>query len=125
MPTRTTVAEFVASQLVHDRKDVIQEAAAWLVANKRVRQADYFVNDIAKYLQQQGYLYARVSSAYELDTKTKADIMNYLCELGPKQVEVEYELDPGLIGGIKIQTPTAKLDASVRMKLDRLVEGLQ
>ena len=125
MPTRTTVAEFVASQLVHDRKDVIREAAAWLVASKRVRQADYFVNDIAKYLQQQGYLFAKVTSAYELDAKTKQEIMTYLCDLGPKQVEVEYELDPGLIGGIRIETPTALLDASVRMKLDHLVEGLK
>ena len=125
MTTRTTVAEFVASQLVHDRKDVLAGAAAWLVQTKRVRQADYFVNDIAKYLQQQGYLFARVMSAYELDENTRKEIMDYLCDMGPKQVEVEYELDPALIGGIRVETPTAMLDASVRMKLDRLVEGLQ
>jgi F0F1-type ATP synthase delta subunit len=125
MPTRTSVAEFVASQLVHDRKDVLAGAAAWLVATKRVRQADYFVNDIAKYLQQQGYLFARVTSAYELSDSTKKEIMDYLCEMGPKQVEVEYELDPALLGGIRIETPTAMLDATIRMKLDRLVEGLQ
>ena len=123
--TRTQVAEYVASQLVEDRTEVIKEAAAWLISTNRIRQMEYFVSDVTKSLLGKGYLYAKVTSAYSLDESSKNRIKVYLEDLGAKRLEIKYELDPDLIGGIKIETPTDILDASIRMKLDRLVEGLQ
>jgi F0F1-type ATP synthase delta subunit len=125
MTTRTQVAEFLATRMEDNRETVIKEAAAWLVATKKVRQAEYLVNDVAKALHRKGYLYAKVSSAHELDDTIRQQVETYLHELGRKHVEVEYRIDERLIAGIKIETPTEELDASIRMKLDSLVERLQ
>jgi F0F1-type ATP synthase delta subunit len=123
--TRTQVADFVAARLEQDRATTVREVAAWLISTKRIRQSKYLVNDVARALHRKGYLYARVTSANELDSKLREQIEQYLHELGREHVEAEYLVDKGLIAGIKIETPTEELDASMRMKLDRLVEGLQ
>lgn len=125
MITRTQVADHLATELGNDRAQVIKEAAAWLVASKKTRQSQYLVNDIARALHRKGYLFARVSSAHELDTGSRKEIEDYLKDLGREYVETQYLIDTSLIAGIKIETPTEVLDATMRMKLDRLVEGLQ
>lgn len=125
MITRTQVADHLATELGNNRAQAIKEAAAWLIANKKTRQSQYLVNDIARALHRKGYLYARVSSAHELDASTRAEVDDYLRDLGREYVETEYLIDKSLIAGIKIETPTEELDATMRMKLDRLVEGLQ
>ena len=125
MTTRTKVAGYIAGNMQTDRKKMVQEAAAWMVQTKNVRQLPYLVEDIARSLRIGGYVYARVTSARELDTEAKRKIDDFIRTTGAKEVEIEYKLDPGLIGGIKIELPGATLDGSVRKRLDLLVEGLQ
>ena len=121
--TRKEVARYVASQDGQARTAAIQEAAAWLIESKRVRQASYLAQDIAAVLAETGQLAAIVTSARPLSASAQSHVLANLKELtGADTVLMSFETNPSLIGGVIITTPTAELDASVRTTLRNLVE---
>ena len=123
MATRNQVAAHVATGLRSDRPAALRLAAAWLIETGRERQAGYLARDIARVLAADGYMYAIVTSARALSDEARSSIETYLREAaGAKTVELEVQIDPGLIGGIRIETPEASLDATVRTKLAKLIE---
>ncbi len=126
MTTRTRVAAQIARQLETDRETAVQQAAAWLVATGRSRQAKYLVQDVAAALATQGHLSARVTVARPLGPSGEAVIETFLREhTGAAEIELEVIVDPAIIGGVRIETPTAELDATVRRQLTMLVEGVR
>jgi len=125
MVTRTQVAEYVADKLSSGRTEAVQEAAAWLVATGRARQAQYLSRDVAKALAERGYMFARITSARTTSETARRAIEAFLkTQTGATTVELELGVDANLIGGVRIETPTAELDASVRQTLAQLVEGV-
>lgn len=119
------VAEYVAVRLSADRAQVINEAAAWLVARGEARQAGYLAKDVARVLSQSGYLFAEVTTARPLNVAAKADIESYLkVQTGATTVELAESINPRVIGGVRIETPTAILEGTVHNKLVNLVEGM-
>lgn len=119
------VAEYVAGRLSADRAQVINEAAAWLVARGKARQAGYLAKDVARVLSQSGYLFAEVTTARPLNVAAKADIESYLkVQTGATTVELAESINPRVIGGVRIETPTAILEGTVHNKLVNLVEGM-
>ncbi len=126
MATRTQVADYVATKLSAGRSTAVREAAAWLVATGRARQAPYLARDVAKALSEQGYVYARITTARPLSDETRRQIEAFLRHItGATQLELDTQVDAQLIGGLRLETPTAELDATVRRKLAQLVEGVQ
>jgi F0F1-type ATP synthase delta subunit len=123
--TRTQVAEYVASHLAKDRSDAMRQAAAWLVATGRSRQASYLARDIAAALAGQGYVSARITTARPLTPAVRSTVEAFLrTETGAREIELETIVDTAIIGGARIETPTAELDATVRRQLAKLVEGV-
>ncbi len=125
MTTRTQVAAYVTDALERGDKSVLQTAAAWLVDTGRGRQAEYLARDVARELAGRGYLWVKVTTARELDANGHRRIEEFLRELtGAKQLEITTEVDPGIIGGVRVETPDAQLDATVRTKLAKFVQGV-
>jgi F-type H+-transporting ATPase subunit delta len=123
--TRTQVAEYVAGRLAKDRPAAVREAAAWLVATGRGRQASYLARDVAAALAGQGYVLARITTARPLTAAVRSSVEAFLrAETGAREVELETIVDTAVIGGARIETPTAELDATVRRQLAKLVEGV-
>jgi F0F1-type ATP synthase delta subunit len=123
--SRAQVASYVADKLPRDRGNAIMQAAAWLVATGRQNQARYLTRDVAHALAQRGYLLVRVESARTLSPEAYRGIESYIVsDSNAQQVEFESIIDPSLIGGVKIETPGRELDASVRRKLAKFVEGV-
>jgi F-type H+-transporting ATPase subunit delta len=122
MASRLQVATYIADRLEHDRKAVLQSAAAWLSEKGRTRQAPYLARDIAQVLATRGYVLAKVTTARPLSHEATKEIAGYVAEVtGGKAVELETATDPDMIGGIKLETPGHALDASVQTKLERYV----
>ncbi len=126
MATRTQVAQYLTGKLTNDRTEAVREAAAWLVATGRERQARYLARDVAKALSDDGYVFAHVTTARPVTTQTRAAVEQFLrTETGVRELELEFAVDERVIGGLRLETPTAQLDATVSHKLAKLVEGAQ
>lgn len=126
MSSRSAVAHHVADVMIAggNRTKAINDAAAWLIAHGKARQVSYLANDIAQALADQGYLFARVTTARPVSEQSKEQITQFIMsETNAKTVECEYAIDESLIGGALIATPYGTLDASVKAALSTIIEG--
>jgi len=125
MVTRLQVARHVAAQLPQHRHQTLKEAAAWLITTGRSRQADYLVQDVAMILARDGYLAARVTTAKPLNSLVRQEIQAYLRAVtNADEIELIEQIDTRIIGGLRLTTPTAGLDATLRHKLTTFVRGI-
>lgn len=123
--TRMQVAQYVANHLISGRTQAMNEAAAWLVSSGKVRQASYLARDVAGIIARSNYLYVVVTTARQLTPEAKVGIEAYLKQAtGATTIELNEVVDPNIIGGVRIETPTAILDGTVHNKLANLVEGM-
>lgn len=117
--SRTKLARKVAEDLLAGRKVVIDEIAAYLVTTKRQREADLIVRSTLEELEREGHVVATVTTA----SKTEDDIRQTVQKLvGASKVELDERIDPSILGGIQITTPSRILDASVRRRINALRE---
>lgn len=124
MASRMQVATYVADQLRTDRNGALRKAAAWLAGKGRARQAPYLARDVAQVLADRGYVHARVTTARPLGAVGLDHVERFIKNAtGARELELELAVEPDLIGGVKIETPGQALDASVKTKLARYVEG--
>lgn len=125
MASRAQVAGHLAQHLAAGRSEAIRSAAAWLVNTGRTRQAGYLARDVAAILATRGHVLIQVTTARPLTDDARQKIQQFCKHLtGASELELEQKLDPTIIGGAIIETPGAILDASVRTKLARYVEGV-
>lgn len=127
MATRVRVARYLAEQLAagKDRRATIRTAAAWLVSRGRTRDAGYLARDTATALaEDHGYLLVRMTTARPLPAKGRRSIEVFLKErTGAQHLELVESVDPSLIGGVRLDLPQARLDATIRRELTALIEG--
>jgi len=103
----------------------MNEAAAWLLSSGKARQVSYLAKDVARIIAESDYLYAVVTTARPLTPASKDGIEAYLTNVtGAKTIEINEVVNPLIIGGVRIETPTAILDGTVHSKLVNLVEGM-
>jgi F0F1-type ATP synthase delta subunit len=122
MASRMQVAAYVADRLERERTGALRSAAAWLQAHGQARQAPYLARDIAQVLAARGYVVARVTTARPLGAQARERVQAFVAEAtGARTVELETAVEPGMIGGVRLEVPGRALDASVRAKLDRYV----
>ena len=120
------MAIYVADQLPSNRLAAIRGAAAWLVSGGRGREATYLTRDVATALAERGHVLATVVTARAMNDQAQHTVEAFIKSVtGAKALELVTRVEPGLIGGVKIELPSATLDASVRAKLDKFVEGMK
>ena len=68
--------------------------------------------------------HAKIESAEALDATEKAAIAKTLTAKFGGDVTTDYNVNPALIGGLRIQVGSTVVDASVRSRLDRLANDL-
>lgn len=93
-----------------------------LVEKGRFRETihvlDYFLSRVK---EQKGIGLARVISATRLSDVQKEKVEKRLLETTKyRTFEIDYEVDPALIGGIRIRIGDRIVDGSIRTKLERL-----
>lgn len=118
--SRRKIAAYFADELIAGR-NVSQPLAAYLVETKRTREAELVVRDIESALADRGVLLADVATSRELTADTQRAVTEYLKQtIGASDVTVRSHVDPYLLGGVRIETPGRRLDATLRHRLDQL-----
>ena len=123
--SRRKLAKYAAEQILAGNDAVLEEIAGLLIYEKHEREVDLLVRDIEAELADNGEIVASVESAGALDDNTRRKIEQFLAAVAsdknskPK-VSLRESIDPTLIGGLKLRTPTATLDATVLKKLNDL-----
>ena len=70
--------------------------------------------------EERGVVEVEVTGAKEIDK----DLVSKLRNLIGKKVEIREKVDPGLIGGLKIQINDLLIDGSIKAKLNKLKQSL-
>ncbi len=122
--TRRKLATYVAKELAKgtDAKSLLKQVAGYLIDRKQTNQVALLVRDIEAVLaREHGVVLTKVMSARELSAGLIKNIEQFVTEAeGAKQVEVSTSVDPSLLGGVIIRTPSAELDTTVRKQLNAL-----
>lgn len=124
-PSRRKLSQEVVKAIIANpgrKGDLLKQLAAYLIVNKKAAQADLLMLDIANELEQsQGLVVAEVSSARPLTSVSRDAIKAKLkAQTGAKNIELNEQIKPELIGGIVVRTPKFELDASVKRQLKQL-----
>lgn len=121
--SRRILARHIAQRLAagDDRSMLLKQLAAYLVAQKQLNQLELVVADIARNLAELGTVRAAVTVAHPLDAALRRDVEAYIRKLeDATSVQITETVDPDLLGGIIIETPRKRFDASVSTQLKRL-----
>lgn len=122
--SRRKIATYVADQLVagKDAKSLMKQAASYLIEHKLLSQAELLVRDIeAALAREHGVVLAEITSARELSADLIKNIEQFVKTAeGARAVEVSASVDPSLLGGVIIRTPSSELDTTVRKQLNML-----
>lgn len=118
--SRQKLATYIADQLKAGDSDALNQLAAYLVETGRTDEADRIVLSAQELLERDGYVYAEVTTATKLsaDMKTKvADLLQ------ATDIEIKETIDPDVLGGIRVKTPSRLFDATIARRLQNLRES--
>lgn len=114
--SRRKLADYIVNRI--ERGDgvakVVEELAAYLIDTRRTREVMLIVRSIEDELAARGTVVAHVQSARPLSNEMKEAIQRLL---NASTVHLNEEVDPALIGGIRIEAPGKRLDATVKRKI--------
>jgi F0F1-type ATP synthase delta subunit len=114
--SRRKLAMYIADSLEKGASlsALLRELAAYLVLTKRTREAELVVRAVEDTLAERGSVIARVTTAHPLDATLRREIEQLV---DAKTVHLYEIVDPEVIGGVRIETPGAFLDATLKRKL--------
>jgi F-type H+-transporting ATPase subunit delta len=114
--SRRKIAQYVADRSSSNKEltEAIQHVAGYLVDSRRTREANLVVRAIEDELASRGSVVATVTTARPLDAALRQAIESLI---GAKTISLRENVDPEVIGGVRIETPGSKLDATIQTKL--------
>lgn len=78
----------------------------------------------ARFNEEHGILMAKVTTAVPLSDGQTIQIRKRLSELTGKQVNVMHQVDPSVLGGIRLEYEGRELDGTLRQRLDGIQKTL-
>lgn len=124
--SRRVIARHIATELLDgaSRDKTILKLAAYLVAHKMQSQAELVAADILRDLAERGAVEARVATARPLTDDLRSAISEYVKQAESAQtVMLRETVDESLIGGVIIETPRKRLDASVASQVRAIAKA--
>lgn len=117
--SRRRLAKYIVDQIDSKKAitKVMQEVAGFLISTRREREVDLLVRSISDELESRGTILTRVTSARELSSELRMAIRDLI---GVKDVRIESIVDPSVIAGIKVETPSRVMDQTVTHRLQIL-----
>ena len=114
--SRRKLALYVADAVEAKQKlgSVLAEVAAYLVETKRTREAELLVRAIEDELAARGIVIAHVVTARPLAKELEQAITTLI---DAREIHLDSEVDPSVIGGVRVETPGKLLDATIKRKL--------
>lgn len=105
---------------VRDVKHLAAAVAAYLLEERRTADLESLIRDIMQYRLENGVVEANVVSAHELPSIVLEDVKQILHQDYPKarELNIDAQIDPMVVGGLRIELPNEQLDMTVQTKLD-------
>lgn len=120
---RTRIARLIADKTLQSGVSTrfVKAVAAYLLSERRTGEVASIMRDVQADWAESGYVEVIARSAYPLNQVAKQDITKQVKALYPraKQVAITEVLDPGLIGGVRLELANRQLDLSVQAKLNK------
>lgn len=121
--SRHHLVEVIAQRTmkVRDTKKLAQEMAAYLLFEHQTANLESLVRDILQYRAEHGDLEVTAVSAHEFNHQVEADIRKLLKQTHPdaRTVDINHELDPTVVGGLRLDLANEQLDLTTRGKLNK------
>jgi len=121
--SRRKIAGYIADQVMAgvDTNDLVRSIAAFLMDSRRTNELTLVIRDIEYQLAERGVILASVISAHKLSADVKKSITDMVSsQTGARSVQLQQFVDPGVIGGFKVDLPGRQLDRTVAHKLTQL-----
>ena len=102
-------------------KDLPKEIAAYLLDHGRTGELSSLLRSVQEDWANDGRVEATVVSAFKVSKTTETYIKTELKKVYPnaKSITLLYEIDPKLVGGLKISTANYQMDLSMLSKLSK------
>jgi len=124
MFSRTDLAEVIGERTlrVSDLKKLEKAVAAFLLSENKAEDLDSLMRDVMRYRAEHGLVEATVVSAFPLTREVRSDVLSALKAEYPtaKSYHLNEQVDPGVIGGVRLEMANEELDLTVRGKLNTL-----
>jgi F0F1-type ATP synthase delta subunit len=121
--SRRLLAKYIATRLAsgESHADIMQQLAAYIVDHRLENDRERILNDIRLQLARLGTSSAQVITARPLtdDLRTQLEA-HILAMTNASSVSLIERVDPAIKGGVIIETPDKRYDASVATKLKQL-----
>lgn len=96
-----------------------------LLQNQRLPELDHINQRFAAVLDDRaGVLAAQVTTARPVEPETQRTLQTMLLNLTGKSVRIEFDTDPGMIGGLVTRIGSTIYDGSVRNQLEQIKEKM-
>lgn len=116
--SRRDLARVTAAALLAGDRQALDRLAAYLVQSGRRREQLLLVRDIEQELARRGHVVADIVSAHPLDAALRAALTSYISrQTAADSVSLRESVDARVLGGVKITTPDAEYDATIRARL--------
>lgn len=120
---RKHIASVIAKQSLSDGFSHSQamSVAAYLLDEGRTGELESLMRDVQDDWAKDGFVEVIAHSAHELSDQVRRDITAEAMKLYPNanRVEVTQELNPELVGGIRLEFANLQLDLSVQSELNK------
>ena len=121
--SRRVLARHIAAELQagKNKKAVVQSLAAYVVEHRLHSQLELILADVASNLADLGHVEATVTTVQPLTDDLRKDLISYIKAIeNVSDVTLNEAVDKKILGGVIIETPRKRFDASVSTKLKRL-----
>ncbi len=121
--SRRLLAKIFIDQLeqTDSKAKLTRSLAAYILERKQYKQTDMIINDIVAELARRGHVLARAMTAKPLSSEQRSTITATVAKAtGARAVELIEEVEPAIIGGVRLTLPGRELDASIRRQLQQL-----
>lgn len=119
---RPVIARIITDKLGKQPAETLsREVAAYLLETNRVGELDSLLRDVQQQRAETGVVEATVVSAHPLSSAVLSDVKARVKAVYPnaRQIIISEQIDPNVVGGIKVELAEQQLDLSIRSKLNR------
>jgi F0F1-type ATP synthase delta subunit len=120
---RKAIAAYIAEKTLEEvpTNKFINEVAAYLLEERRVSELNSIIRDVQSDWAKAGRLEVIATSAFPLADAIKTDIIKQLKEVFPdaKTIKLSEEIDPKVIGGVRLTMAEQQLDLTLESKLNK------
>jgi F0F1-type ATP synthase delta subunit len=126
--SRSKLARFIVDELERGApvESMSKHVSAYLINSGKTAELNSLLRDIAEErARRTGHLEVTAISAFEITSEEKEEIERLSRQQYPtvKRIVINNELDPQVIGGLRLLFPHDQLDLSIRSKLNSLANA--